>query len=113
MEGAMPQEEKKTHNSLGDWLRDRAKKLGLQQQDEKEADDDDDPELAALLGEAPLDPKEGDKDGPAESDSDDDEEGGEPKKEVEEETEEASGATQKDKNYSAVNLSCKDTKLGY
>jgi len=114
MEGAMPMEEKKTHNSLAAWLQDRAKKLGLQQQDDKEADDDDDdPELAALLGEAPLDPNDGDKDGTAEAESDDEEEGGEPKKEVEEEPEEAMGATQKDKNYSAVNLACKDSKMGY
>merc|ERR1712113_430839 len=97
MEGAMPNEEKKTHNSLSDWLKDRAKKMGLQQQDEKEAEDDDDPELAALLGEAPLEPGEGDaKDGAAEEDSDDEEEGCEPKRGMEEETEKATGATQEE-----------------
>merc|ERR1712008_163119 len=109
MEGAMPMEEKKTHNSLYDWLEDRAKKMGLQQQDEKEADDDDDPELAALLGEAPLEAGEGDAKAEADSDDEDEED---PKKPVEEEAEEPSGAAAgKEKNYSAVNLTCKDTKL--
>jgi len=109
MEGAMPSDERQTHRNLGLWLQERAKLMGLKQEGEGE-EEEDDAAIAAMLGET-LD---GDAEGGGANEADDDDEDerpapGGPKKEEEEDV----GTVQKDKNWSSVNLACRETRLSF
>jgi len=105
MEGAMPAEEKQTHKNLGAWMQSRAKASGVKAEKEEEEDDDDEEALALLAG-----------DGGAEGGLEDDESDGDdeaPPKKGDKEEEEPEIVVDKDKNWSAVNLVCKESKLSY
>merc|ERR1712232_339420 len=109
MEGAMPVEERLTHKNLGLWMQDRAKSSGVKPEKEEEEEDyDDDPELMKMIsGEGGADATEA-SGGPAE-DSDQEEEKGK-KEEAEDEQQ---GIIDKGKNWSAVNVACKESKLEF
>lgn len=114
MEAAMPPEERQTHRNLQLWMQERAKASGVKLQEEDEDEDvGDDPELAAFMNAAEGD---GDKD----DDDDEDEapapaKGNASKKAAEEDEEMAKeiGTVDKQKNWSAVNLAFKESKLAF
>merc|ERR1712060_938064 len=94
------------------WMIERAALVGVQQQKDEPEDDDKDAELAAMLGEEAL----GD-DAAVGDDKDSDEEGddGAAKKAAcePEEDSKAAGSQDKGKNYSAVNVVYKESKLPF
>merc|ERR1712176_1620609 len=112
MEGAMPPDEKTTHQNLAAWMIERANSLNIVEEKEEEDDAD---EMAKLLGEEAL---EGEG---ADDDSDDDAEEEKKPKDDEQEKKPASGskddkgeskkaAADKGKNWSAVNVVYKEIK---
>lgn len=106
MEAAMPPEERLTHRNLQIWMGERAKAHGVAAVKEDD-EDDDDPEILAILG----DVQEGDVEGGA--DSGDDEEAEKKAKQRQEEEEKEVGTIEKQKNWSSVNLVCKESKLTF
>jgi len=108
MEGAMPPEERLTHRNLGLWMQDRAKLVGVKQE-EGDEDEDDDAELAAMLGESIDAEAEGAAGADAESGDDE----AQPSKREEEEDAAAVGTVEKQKNWSAVNVACKESKMNF
>eukprot|EP00933_Yihiella_yeosuensis_P069900 TRINITY_DN7698_c0_g1_i1.p1 TRINITY_DN7698_c0_g1~~TRINITY_DN7698_c0_g1_i1.p1 ORF type:complete len:1103 (+),score=325.60 TRINITY_DN7698_c0_g1_i1:65-3310(+) len=113
MEAAMPPEERQTHRNLGAWLTDRAKAIGVKQEEDDEDDGAEDAELLKMLengtGEAPTD-------GAAALVEEEEEEpekrpGAPTKKEEEEDA--ANGTIDKAKNWSAVNAAFKESKLSF
>merc|ERR1711920_761396 len=99
MEGAMPPDEKTTHQNLAQWMIERANSLNIVEEEE-DAD-----EMAKLLGEEAL---EGEG---ADDDSDDD--GEEEKKPKDDKGESEKAAADKGKNWSAVNVVYKESKLNF
>jgi len=114
MESAMPTEERTTHRNLAIWMQDRAKSLNIKEGEEDDEDDEADKEIMAML-------EGGDtKDG--EPDSDDDDDKAEPasakakakaSNDKEAEAEEDQGTIEKQKNWSAVNVAYKESKLNF
>ncbi|CAE8674334.1 unnamed protein product, partial [Polarella glacialis] len=113
MEAAMPPEERQTHRNLSLWLQDRARTLGLEKENyDGDEDEEEDATLMAMLENGSGEAVAG---GAAEPDDDEEEPAprpGAPGKK-EEEDDAANGKVEKDKNWSAVNLSCRESKLSY
>jgi hypothetical protein len=110
MEGAMPAEEAQTHRNLAVWMQERARSKGVKAQEDDD-DDEDDPELTRLLDSV------GDFAAGAEGDGGDSDEeeapvkGKKNEKEKEKDEDDASGTVEKSKNWSAVNLTFRESKL--
>jgi len=112
MEAAMPAEERLTHKNLARWMVERASTFGVKQEKEEDEDEEEeDPTLLAMLQGG----EEGDE-GDGGADDEEEEEKprpGAPSKKEEEEEDEKEGVIKKDRNWSAVNCSYKESKLAF
>merc|ERR1712194_116431 len=113
MEAAMAAEERLTHRNLSLWMHARAQAIGVAANADEPEDDDNDANLARMLGEEALgddaavgDDKDSDDEGDAAASST-------KKAEQEEEDNKAVGTIEKEKNWSAVNVVYKESKLPF
>lgn len=116
MESAMPTEERQTHKNLKVWMEDRAKDIGAVQVNDEDDDDDDDPTLLAMLESGEGKDGEGGFGGDSDDDKDEPATASAAKAKAAKEQEEedaAVGTIDKAKNWSAVNVTHKETKMSW
>jgi len=113
MESAMPLEERQTHKNLSLWLQDRAKAVGVAQAADDE-EEEEDATLVAMLENGEGKEEEGGGGGKADDDDDDDkDEAPATKGKGGKEEEEDHGTIDKQKNWSAVNVAFRESKLNF